>query len=170
MDAMMVLLRVLHVGLGALWVGSIFFSAAFLQPAVASTAPAGGRVMQALNQRRFTETMLAFGLLTILTGLELYRRLSSNFAWDWIVSPVGFAFTLGGIATLVAYLVGLSYTRPAAKRLAVLSGEVAAGAGPPSDVQAAELARLQRRLRSGLRSVAGLLVFALLAMAVARYV
>ena len=49
---MMIVLRLLHVGLGVFWAGSLLFIALFLEPSVRAALPESGKVMQQLAKRR----------------------------------------------------------------------------------------------------------------------
>ena len=57
-------IRILHVVIGAFWVGAVLFIAAFLAPSVRAAGPAGGAVMQQLmGARRMHLWLMAAGIL-----------------------------------------------------------------------------------------------------------
>jgi hypothetical protein len=171
MDPVVIFLRVIHIVCGVYWAGTIFFVATLLQPAVTEAGPEGGKVMQALMRRRYLDIMPAVAILTILAGLDLYRRASGNFSQDWIASAHGLTLTVGSLAAIVAFVIGVSVMRPAARRVGPLvQGAQDLPEGTERDARLAEAAGLRRRTAVALRWVAALLAVAVVGMAVARYV
>lgn len=126
--------------------------------------------MQAIMQRRFLDIMPAVALLTILTGLELYRRVSGGFDPAWIGTPYGTSITVGAVAALVAFTIGVSVLRPAAKRLGPLvQSAQQLPEGAERESRMAEVQRLRRRSAVAGRWVATLLAVAVVGMGAARY-
>lgn len=164
-------LRIVHIGAGVFWVGSILFFARFIFPSALALGPAAGPFMDQLNRvRKVPQALLGAAVATILSGLFLYWRASLGFQWAWMRSPTGMVFGLGGLFALTAFFVGVLVNRPTAERLGQLGAAIQAKGGPPSPEQAAEMQRLQGRIGAALRAVALLLVLATAAMALARYV
>jgi hypothetical protein len=127
--------------------------------------------MAGLNQRRrLPAYSAASAYLTIIAGLILYWRSSDRLDPDWIAAGPGIAFTAGGVAAILALVIGAAMIGPTARRLGSLSAQVAQAQGPPSPETGAELQRLGARMRSGGIAVVVLLTAATLAMAVARYI
>lgn len=170
MDLLMIALRLAHVVLGALWVGMVVFTAIFLTPAIQQAGPDGAKVMVALQRRGILTVMpiLAFG--TLISGIWLYWRASGGFQAGYVTSPGGLAFGLGGVASLAAYALGIAVMRPAMLRAVALAQ--AAGVATPEEREgrAAEIQRLRARGATAGRWVAALLVGAVAAMGVARYI
>jgi uncharacterized membrane protein len=165
------LLRVVHVLIGVLWVGAIVFMAVFLMPGVRAAGPAGGAVMQQLMQaRRLPRWLMTAAILTILSGIGLYWVDSAGFRSAWLGSGPGRVFGLGGAFAIVAAILGMVVNSPTAHRRTALAARVQGSGRPPAPDEAAEMQRLQARLGWATSVVAGLLVLATLAMAVARYV
>jgi hypothetical protein len=77
---------------------------------------------------------------------------------------------LGAVLAFIATLIGMVVNAPAARRMGAITRRALAGGGPPSAEDQLELRRLQTRLTNASNVAAVLLVLALLAMAVARYV
>jgi hypothetical protein len=68
----LIVLRLIHIVVGAFWVGSLVFIAAFLIPAVRATGPAGGPVMRHLTQVLHLHWyMVTSTWLTLLSGAAL---------------------------------------------------------------------------------------------------
>ncbi len=162
MDVELIVLRLLHVALGAFWVGTALFVAIFLGPSVRAAGPAGGEVMKRLMARRFSPIILVVAALTVLSGFRLYWRMSGGFDPVWIGTPMGLCYTVGGIAALIALGIGLTVTLPAARRIGVVM-QTMQGPSP-------ELATLSKRMAIGAQLVATLVAIAVILMAVARYV
>lgn len=163
-------LRVIHIVCGVYWAGTLLFVATFLEPSIRAVGPDGAKVMQALMRRRYLDVMPVVALLTILTGLDLYRRVSAGFSMVWITSRPGMSITIGAVAALIAFAVGVGVMRPAAKKIGPLGQTTQQlPEGPERDVRLAELQGLRRRTALAGRWVAGLLAIAVIGMAAARY-
>jgi hypothetical protein len=171
MDAnTLITLRAVHVMAGAFWVGAALMLVAFVAPTARAVGPAGAPFMQRLLGRsRFGEAMGVAGLAATLAGLALLWPASGGLNPAWIASPGGATMLLASLAGVAALAIGIGVNKPSAARLAAL-GDAVAAAGGPTPAQAAELARLQRRLRLGGQWGAALLVLATLGMAVASHV
>ena len=170
MDPLLLLLRLLHIGLGALWVGMAVFTTVFLTPAIQDAGPDGGKVMAALQRRGILTVLPVLAIGTIVSGFWLYWRDSAGFRPDFLQSGVGLAFGVGGLLSVIAYGIGITVLRPSMLRAAALSqGLGPETAEPERRARLAEAQRLRVRGAAAGRAVAGLLLLALAAMAVARY-
>ncbi|MBM4461217.1 MAG: hypothetical protein FJ011_26255 [Chloroflexi bacterium] len=165
MQFILIILRLIHIAAGAFWAGSALMIALVLLPGVRKAGPGGER---ALPMAAISQAMSLASLLTTLSGLLLYGWVS-RFAWGWIASPLGIGFTIGSLAGLAAFLLGVLSTGPTARKLAALGGQVAAAGGPPKPEQAAELGRLQAKLATSSTWSTILATAALVFMAIARY-
>jgi uncharacterized membrane protein len=150
-------LRFAHVFFGALWVGMMFFSTFFMGPAVEEAGPEGGKVMAGLMRRRIMVLMPLFAFITLISGFWLYARMGRGF----METGMGRAFAFGGAAALLAFVVGMTAARPVMMR----AQKVAQSGGSPAEIQ-----QLRARANTLGRVVSVLLLVALAAMAVARYV
>jgi uncharacterized membrane protein len=168
----MLVFRFLHILAGILWVGSAFTFLLFVGPSAAEAGPAAGPVLRGIvEKRRFPKVITGIAITTVLAGWILWIRnglVVTSFG-DWVTSRVGLVFTIGGVLATVAMLGGVIGIGPNVERLQKLGAEVAAGGGPPSPQQAAELERVQAALkRNGQRDLI-LMILAAIAMATARY-
>lgn len=162
--------RILHVGFGVFWAGTIFFLVFLLEPSVRSVGPEGGRVMGALQRRGFLTIMPLVAGLTILSGAFLYWRVLGGLGLERISTPFGTALTIGGIASLLAFGQGFFLMRPASLRIGALSASMGnATDDAERDTFLAEIAGLKARSRTHARWVALWLGIAVLTMAMARY-
>jgi uncharacterized membrane protein len=168
----MLVFRIVHITAGVLWVGSVFLLTTSLAPAAEAIAPAGAPLMgELLGKRRLVDRIIGLGVITVAAGLFLYWRdwhLFQSFG-DWLGSRFGGSLTIGMVSALIALGIGGSITRPNVRRLLALGAQVAASGAPPTPDVAAQLATIQRRLKIFSRVALGLLLFAVVAMSVARY-
>jgi hypothetical protein len=168
----MLVFRIVHITAGVLWVGSVFLLTAFVSPGAAAIAPAGAPLMgELLGKRRVVDRIIGLGVITVVGGLFLYWHdwhLFPSFG-DWLTSRFGGSLTIGMVSALIALGIGGSITRPNVRRMLALGAQVAASGAPPAPEVAAELGSIQRRLNVFARVGLGFLVFAVLAMSVARY-
>lgn len=169
MQAEILVLRLVHILGGVVWVGSMVFVTVFLGPALQQVGPAAGQVMGALQQRRMMVFMPVVGILTILSGLRLYWIMSDGFASPYTSSATGMTFGMAGLLAILAFIIGMSFARPAMVR----SGQIAARMASASDAERpgmqAEMQRLRARGQSASLAVLVLLILAAVGMAVARY-
>ncbi len=164
----MVILRVIHILAGVLWAGWAFSLVGFIDPASRAAGPEGGKFIQTLTGKtKIIQTMFWAPLLVIFTGLLMYWPASGGLSGRWIVSGPGLAFTIGGLAGILAFVSGLVINRPAAERLATLSREMQSAGKPPSPEQMAELRVQQEQLSRGGVYAAILLAVSVIGMSVA---
>ncbi|NNG16648.1 MAG: hypothetical protein HKM89_09215 [Gemmatimonadales bacterium] len=170
MDRFMLILRMLHILLGVFWAGTIFFLVLFLGPTFRAVGPDGAPVMRELLRRRFLDVLPVVAGLTIITGVILYWRLSGGMAAGWMRSPFGVYLTVGGVASVLAFIIGVSGVRADTLRAAGMAAALAAASDEECQGMQVEIQRLRARSAAAARWVARLLIIAVAAMAVARYV
>jgi hypothetical protein len=145
MEAVRIVLRLVHISSGTFWVGAAIFITLFLNPTVRAAGAEGGRFMQRLiTQTPVVKYMNYSSLLAVVSGILLYG-LNVGFSAEWVASREGMIFTLGSLAGLVAYGTGHFLIAPTAQRMGVLGSEIAMAGGPPSELQLAEMSSLQAR-------------------------
>jgi uncharacterized membrane protein len=167
-----IVFRILHIGAGVAWAGSVFFLVMFVQPSAAAIAPAGAPFMaELLGARRLVDRILVIASVTIVAGLILYLRDMNDAGGfgDFLGTNYGRALTIGGVTAIAAFLVGLFGTRPTVQRLLALGRQIASSEGPPSPDLIAQLPALQDLTKILARISLGLLGIAVVAMATARY-
>ena len=169
MDPILILLRIVHIVGGVFWAGAILFVVHFLEPAVRDAGPDGAKVMQALRKRRYLEVVPTFAFLTLVSGFALYWRTFGRLHPGPGASGTELALGLGGFASLVAFVIGLSFLRPSALRIGTLGAELAQAPDEKKAALQEEIGRLRLRMRKSGRWVAALLGVAILSMAVGRY-
>jgi uncharacterized membrane protein len=170
-DAYLVTLRVLHIGTGVIWVGSLFVVVVFVQPSAATLGAAGAPFMSELRRRRFVDVVFIDAVFTVIAGSFLYWHdwhTYRNFA-DWIDSSFGKALTVGALLAISGLVVAAVLTRPTIGRLVSLGKQVADSGGSPSPGTAARIGQLQRRLVVAESVSFSLVLLAVVAMSSARY-
>ncbi|HSM70394.1 MAG TPA: hypothetical protein VK851_02535 [Anaerolineales bacterium] len=161
-------LRVAHVASGLMWVGSAVLYLFFLVPAAKSAGAAGQTFMQKFGPR-VSPMMGVATTLTVISGALLYSRFFvGGFKWIW-TTGAGFGFTIGGFAALISYVMGVTIFGPTQGKIGALGTSMAEAGGAPRPEQIAEMERLQAYLMKTYRIDFVLLVIAVVAMAVARY-
>lgn len=168
MDIYMIILRLLHIFAGIFWVGTAFFFVLFLEPTITAAGPAGGTVMGHLTLTRFPLVMAVSSILTVAAGFLMYLIDSGGFQINWISTASGVAITIGSLAGILAFLLGLAVQAPASARMAALQKEIQAAGRPPTPSQMAELHVLLDRISNASRWGAVLMVIAVIGMAIAR--
>ncbi len=168
---MLFLLRLLHIVIGAFWVGTVVFIALFLMPGLRAVGPSAAPLMGHLVQaRRLPMVILASAWVTLLSGAALAWHDAGPLGFRWFSVGPGRVFGIGAVLAFVATLIGMMVNAPTARRIGMITGRTQSPGGPPSAEDQLELRRLQGRMTKASNVAAVLLVLALMAMAVARYV
>ena len=167
---MLVVLRLLHILSGAFWYGAVIFTARFLMPSLDAVGPAAGPVMLQLTKRGLNQAMMGAAIVNVAAGVWLMYLVSGGDVGTWMKTSMGRTIALGGAFAILSMIAGMTMIAPAGKRLGSIGVTLGKRGGPPTPEEAAEMARLQGRIRSGTVIVAVLLTLAVAAMAVGRYV
>jgi hypothetical protein len=168
----MIVFRVLHIAAGVAWAGSVFLFVFLIQPSAAAIGPAASPfMMELLGKRKMVAWLLSLAGVTVVAGLFLYWRLWHDYGdlGDFVSSSWGLSLTIGAVAAIGAFMIGLLGTRPNAARLLDLVAKGAAAEGPPPPEVAQEIPKVQARLKMLARLALALIAVAVVAMATARY-
>ena len=164
------LLRLVHIVSGAFWFGAALTMFLFLQPTAQATAPEGQKFMlHLLRNRRFSEVVLAAGLLTVVAGSILFWRDSNGLQLAWMSKPPGLGFTVGAAAALLALLGFIFIGYPTGRRLVAIGDRLERERRPPTEEEQRALGIAQRTLKRVGVTVLALLIVAVISMATARY-
>jgi uncharacterized membrane protein len=166
---MFLILRIVHIVTGVFWAGTVFFLVSYLMPSMAAAGPGAGPVQGELMKRKLFQRLPIIAMLAIISGFWMYylrmQGTSGKPPRELMVLGVG------GIAAVVAIIIGFTTVRPAQDRIAAMSPEAnGMPAGPAKDAKLAEIAGLRKKLTMMSRIVASLLGVTVVAMAIARYV
>jgi len=166
---LLLILRLLHIVGGAFWVGTVVTGVFFIEPTAQALDREGERFFAHLVIRRRLALVLAVAAVTAIgAGAVMYWIDSDGLRLSWITTHTGLTFTAGGLAALTALAIAAIFLKPEVDRLAALEKH-------QLDVaRVQELARVdeayERRLRHWSLIQVGLLIFAISAMATARYI
>ncbi len=163
-------LRIVHIGSGVFWVGTAWFFFGWVEPTTKALGPQAGPFMHHIvSARRISPFLIAASTLNVFAGLTLYWRDSAGLSASWIGSPTGIGFTIGGLAALTAWVIGLRVLAPTVEALDHAGGAMAAAGRPPTPEEGAAFHALEMRLhRAGLADTF-LLAGAVAMMASSRY-
>jgi hypothetical protein len=118
-------LRVVHVLVAAVWVGSAAFMTFVLMPAIGTAGPAGGQVMVALNRKGIVPFFASVSGTTIVTGIYLYWRYTAGFDPELSASNAGMAYGVGGLCGFLAMMIGTMVIGRSSKRMIAVMEQVA---------------------------------------------
>ncbi len=167
-----VVFRLLHIVAGVLWVGSAFLFGAFIGPAAAEVAPTAGPLFGVLvHKRKLPKVIVGLGAVTVVAGWILWLGRMNDYGGigDWVGTTFGRVLTIGAILATIAFFVGWLGIGRNVERLVALGDQIAAGGGPPTAEQSAEMGRVQRALEVSGKVDLALLLLAVAAMSTARY-
>jgi hypothetical protein len=133
-------------------------------------APTGMQFVQYMvTKRRFSIFMVVSSTLTVLSGALLIWQYASSNWLNYVSTGPGLGFTLGSIAGIVVYIIGMAGINPRAVKIAKIGGEIQAAGGPPTPEQSAQLQKLDRELSALDLADFVLVALSLALMATARY-
>ena len=133
----MIFFRIVHVGSAMMWFGGAIIGGFFLQPTAKALGTAGQPFMDHLMKRRGMGIFFPIvAALAIISGAALYWHDSGGLQRAWITSPTGLAFTIGGLAALVAFVGGLVLIGRASpsRRRCRRSSPTATASRPPTSI------------------------------------
>lgn len=169
MSALIIVARLVHISTAVFWGGAILFVNFLLGPSVTSVGPEGAKVMQELIRRKYFETIIVAATLTILSGLYLMDVDSDHFSAAWFATRFGQGLSTGMLAALIAYVIGVFGVRPALYRMLALGGEMMKAPAEQREGIQAQMAVARGRLMSMGMIGTVMLLIAIFAMAVSRY-
>jgi uncharacterized membrane protein len=163
------LLRLIHIGAGAFWVGAVFTFFLFVQPAAVAVGPEATKfTYQLIHHRRLPVVILASAAVTVLAGTWLLVITSNGLDPDQLFSQSRLGYTVGGVAAILTFALGGLYVFPRTRIVERTLGRVLSDSRPPTPEEQQLLGRTARESRqAGWIVIAGLTI-AVLAMATAR--
>jgi hypothetical protein len=163
-------LRLIHIGAGAFWVGAVFTFFLFVQPAAIAVGPDATKfTYQLLHHRRLPIWIFGSAVVTVLAGLWLLVITSNGLDPDLLFSASRLGYTVGGIAAIVAIAIGGLYVLPRTLTTERTVGTFLGEGRPPTPEEQQTLARVGGQARrAGWLVLAGLTI-AVASMATAQY-
>jgi hypothetical protein len=163
-------LRLVHIGAGAFWVGAVFTFFLFVQPAAVAVGPEATKfTYQLLHHRRLSAVILAAAVTTVLAGTWLLVITSNGLDPGLLLDVSRLGYTVGGVAAILTLGIGGLYVYPRTKVVERTIGRILTEGRPPTPEEQQTLARVGGEARrAGWLVIAGLTV-AVAAMATARF-
>lgn len=126
-------------------------------------------VKHMVTKGRFSVFMVISSILTVLSGGLLLWKVAGGHWQAYMQTGPGLGFTLGSIAGMVVFFVGLFGVNPRAIKLSKLGDEIQVSGGPPTTAQAAEMQKLDKEMSTLSAFDFALVALSLGLMATARY-
>jgi hypothetical protein len=163
-------LRLIHIGAGAFWVGAVFTFFFFVQPAAIAVGPDATKfTYQLLHHRRLPMWIFGSAVVTVLAGIWLLLITSNGLDPNILFNPARVGYTVGGIAAIVAIGIGGIYVLPRTLTTERTIGTLLAEGRPPTPEEQQTLARVGGEARRAGWLVVVALAIAVASMATARY-
>jgi len=164
------ILRLIHIGAGAFWVGSVFTFFLFVQPAAAAVGPDAMKfTYRLLHHQRLGVAILSAAVVTVLAGASLLVITSNGLDPDVLFSESRIGFTIGGVIAILTLGVGGLYVFPRTRTVERTIGRLVAESRPPTPDEQQVLARASGQARAAGWVVLVGLVLAVTCMATASY-
>ena len=165
-----VILRLIHIGAAAFWVGAVFTLFLFVQPTAMAMGPEGQRFsVQLTRNAKLPMVILASALVAVAAGIILLWRMTNGLDLALIGQHPALGFTIGGVAAILTVGVGGLYVYPRTMRMVRIASQLMAESRPPTPDEQQALGRLRNETRTaGWVVIIGLTV-AVIAMSTARY-
>ena len=163
-------LRAAHVLIAAIWIGAVAFVTFFLMPSLQEAGPSAGPVMAALMRRKLHVFMASIGGTTVLTGIYLYYRFTGGFDPALSGTRSAMVFGTGGLAGIVALILGGAVVARNAKKMGELGAKLASARDPERAALATQMSAARQRAASASLLVVILQVIAIVLMALGHYV
>lgn len=168
---LMIVLRLIHIISGVFWGGAAISLSWFLLPAQRSLGQPGMAFMRELMfGKRFRAAILAAMVLTLLSGVTMYVWLGMETHWEWTKTPMARVLGVGAIAAIIAGIIGSHYVGGLTKKAIALGTTIESSGSHATDAQKAEMGVLQSKVFRAYRITAILILIAVAAMAMGRYV
>jgi len=168
MSTTILILRVLHIGFGAFWVGTDAFLTFLLFPRLRTLGPNIERPVMAAIMRILPPAMMVSSIVTFVSGIFL-TGIMRGWNVDWaFTSGWGIAISIGFIGTLLTLIVGFGLLPPLTIRADKL--ERSFEGRQPTDAESGEFDKVTARGQMLAKVNSVLLIVVVLSMAVARFV
>jgi uncharacterized membrane protein len=172
MDLFMVIFRIIHILAGIIWVGASVMMVLVVGPTARRTGPQAGPFMMNLaGYSVFPGLMMYSAILTVVAGLVLYDRVTDHFRdGDYMSSGGGIVLSIGVVAGLLAFGHGFMTLSKFTKQQYDIARSVMESGGTPNQEQAAEMMRIQDKIRINSQISLILMLISVVGMSAARYV
>ena len=168
MDALIIVMRILHIVFSVFWVGTAFFMVVILAPKLKALGPQ----IQSPVMKSIMPVMMPYMFLsssiTVLSGIVLtlvmrWGVLGTLFTTGW-----GWSMIVGFVTSLAAAIIAFGVVVPIAKRQAALASSIEGR--PPSPEEGKQLGQLGAKIGALTLNNFVLVIIATITMAIARFV
>ena len=164
------ILRLIHIGAGAFWVGALYTFFLFVQPTAMAIGPEGQKfTYHFIHHKRFSLILLASAITTVVAGIVLLWITTDGFEASLLLDASRLGFTIGGVAGILALGLGGLYVFPRTRVVERTLGAALGAGRPPTDEERATLMRVGGESRAAGKWVLVGVGIAVLCMATARY-
>jgi len=162
------IIRVLHIGFGAFWVGTDIFLTLLLFPRLRTLGPDVERRVMAAIMRFLPPVLMVSSLVTFVSGIFL-TGIMRGWTVNWVfASGWGTAIFVGFVGNVIALIVGFGLLPPVMMRADKL--ERSFDGRQPAFAETEEFDKLRARATILAKLNTVLLIVVILSMAVARFV
>jgi len=166
-NSVIAIIRAIHIGFGAFWIGGALTAGFFLLPAIKAGASHGRQLAaQILASTRVLAAITVSGVIAILAGGILYRGI---WAGGGFYGPAVW-YAMGSHFAIVALILTGAVVLPAMHKLRKLTGAEASHESPAVAAQNFHRERLIKRITVFTQISAALLIPTVVFMAIGRYV
>ena len=167
MNALMLVLRWLHIFTGVYWAGSALLITFIITPAANATGDAGRQFIgHLMTKTKLSASMMAAASITVLAGAIMYWIDSGGFTSAWTFSETGIAFGIGSLFGIAA--LGFGHLIPKVNgEIGKLSAQIQ---GQPTVEQTARIQELRKKAASIAYANVVCMIVSVTLMATARYI
>ena len=164
------LFRVVHILLAAVWVGATVATTFYFVPAIKETRAAGGQVMTAVMKRGYSMMLSSIAGIVMLTGIYLYHHVTNGF--DPVVSGSMMArvFGVGGVAGIIATVLGSMVGARARKVTALMQQAAPMPDGPEKGALLGQAAVHQQTMATFSLITIVMMLIAIVTMSIGHYI
>jgi len=164
----LLILRILHIGFGAFWVGTDIFLTLLLLPRLRTLGPDVERRVMAAIMRFLPPVLMVSSIVTFVSGIFL-TGIMRGWTVDWaFASGWGTAIAVGFIGNVIALIVGFGLLPPVMMRADKLERSFEGRQPAVAETEEFDSLRARTTMLTKLNTL--LLIVVILSMAVARFV
>ena len=161
----LILFRLLHIGFGIIWAGSVFYMVLFVIPTVKRSGSEGTTFWLQLGKSGYAVFIRVSAIISIVSGFMLLWKLSNHFERIWFTTLYAKIMIAGIVTSIIAFLIDSTINGPATARINKISANHSA-----THEHLQELNTLQKRVFSATILIAVLLGVAIISMSIFRWV
>lgn len=162
MNALTLVLRLIHILGGVFWVGAAWMMTLYIAPSVGATGDSGLQFMRhMMGKTNLQKMLIVSSVSTVIAGTILYVRNPSA----WFGSNAGIGFGIGAFFAFIGFVFGMLISRNNMAMMQ-LGAQIK---GQPTPEQIAQLQLFQKRQRTFSTINIYALLVAVVFMAISRY-